>query len=144
MKLTRHFSLEEFTRSNLAARSGIDNSAPPEVLPRLRTLATTLENIREFVSAPIFISSGFRCGALNSLTPGSSPTSGHRLGWAADINATGIPPLELAQMILHSPVRFDQLIFEYGAWVHISVHPRMRRQVLTKKTGKPYLEGLVP
>ena len=145
MRLTEHFFLEEFTRSTSAARAGIDNSLPAEYLPRVQKLAQALENLRQVVGGnPIIIRSGYRCPALNDMTPGSSKTSAHMLGYAADFVIVGIAPLEVCQFIRYTPsIPFDQVIYEYGSWCHLSVDPRFRRELWTKKAGKPYIEGIV-
>ena len=66
MKLSEHFDLEEFTRSQTAARLCIDNTPPLGVVANLSRLAITLEAIRNACSGrPITISSGYRCPTLN-------------------------------------------------------------------------------
>jgi hypothetical protein len=49
MQLSEHFSLQEFTVSQKAARRGPDNAPPPDVLPALRRTAEGLERPRETV-----------------------------------------------------------------------------------------------
>lgn len=143
MRLTQHFTLEEFTRSAMASRAGIENKPSEEQIQNLHALAQELENIRERVGLPIVVTSGFRCKLLNELIPGSAPNSAHCEGLAADFHVPGVPHIELAQMILHWPVKFDQLIYEYKSWVHLSVAPPLRRLVLTKNAGESYKKGLV-
>ena len=144
MKLTEHFTLEEFTRSDIAARAGISNAPPTAVIERLAGLARALELVRSAVRAPLIIHSGYRCKALNLLVPGSSPTSAHVLGYAADFTVEGIPVLELCQMTRRTPgLAYDQIIYEYGAWCHLSIDPRAREELWTKKSGEPYKRGLL-
>ena len=54
MQLSKHFKLSEFTKSQTAARMGIDNTPPEEVIPKLTFLCSQiLEPLREkIVSDP--------------------------------------------------------------------------------------------
>lgn len=133
MQLSPHFSLEELTFSETAARKGIDNTPPPAILAILRDVtAPGMEEVRALLANPISVSSGFRCLAVNALI-GSAPTSAHPRGFAVDFNCRAVGnPLRVAEIIAASPLHFDQLIHEFGSWVHISFEPRpMRRQLLT-------------
>jgi len=72
---------------------------------------------------------------------GSKDTSAHVLGFACDFICPAFgTPLEICKAIEASGIRFDQLI-EEGTWVHLSIDPRMRQQVLTMRNGK-YSTGL--
>lgn len=134
MKLTEHFTLAEFTRSAKAVELGIDNTPPPELLPRLVRTAEMLERIRTTVSAaagvpgcPIIITSGYRCTRLNKAV-GSRTSSDHDDGHAADIIAPQFgPPAKLARLLapLVSVLGIGQLILEGvdgKQWVHVSTH----------------------
>ncbi|QBF27687.1 peptidase M15 [Pseudomonas tructae] len=143
MYLTEHFTLEELTVSETAARRGIDNQPDPRALDNLRRLCATLEQVRELVGAPVLISSGFRALALNEAIGGSSG-SAHIEGLAADFNVPGLTPAALARWVADSHLLFDQLILEYDQWVHLSVASgQQRRQVLTVRNGSGILPGLV-
>ena len=66
MNLTTHFTLSELLVSGEAARRGIDNTPTPEALAALKRTALGLETVRmRLGGAPILISSGYRCLALN-------------------------------------------------------------------------------
>ena len=79
-----HFSLDELTFSETAARKGIDNTPSDDVLDNLYKTAMEMENVRELLNNyPILISSGYRCLALNELL-GSKPTSAHIRGLSCD------------------------------------------------------------
>lgn len=120
MKLSEHFDLEEFTRSQTAARLCIDNTPPLGVVANLSRLAITLEAIRNACSGrPITISSGYRCPTLNQRI-GGSRTSAHMDGRAADIHVRGMSPVSVAQAIVNADIELDQLIYE-GAWVHVGI-----------------------
>lgn len=145
MQLTKHFALDEFTRSQTAARKGIDNTPPPEVVERLTALCThVLEPIREHFQRPVRVSSGYRSSKLNKAIGGST-TSQHCKGEAADFTVPGVANLELANWI-HRNLDYDQLIYEFGEWVHVSWTPDYRNQELTaKRVGgrTKYLPGIV-
>lgn len=146
MNLSEHFSLDELTASQTALRKGIDNTPPPVVTEKLRMLAATLEQVRKLLgNNPIHISSGYRCLALNRAI-GSGNLSAHVLGYAVDFTCPSFgAPKEVANKIAESPIRFDQLIYE-GTWVHLSIDPRNRRELLTAhfKNGKvTYSKGIV-
>jgi len=140
MQLSQHFNLNEFTISQTATRKGIDNTPPEPVIERLRMLAATLERVRGLLgNSPIRISSGYRSKELNRAI-GSSDNSAHVLGYAVDFTCPIFgTPKEVANEIAKSAIKFDQLIFEQN-WIHLSVDPRNRREVLTAtfKNGKAY------
>lgn len=152
MKLSPNFTLAEMTVSQTAFRKGIDNKPSDEVVENLRKTAEFLEIIRATVGAPIIVSSGYRSAELNKAVGGSA-TSDHVEGYAADFNIPGMTPIEVARAIRGSGLKFDQLILEGvgpaspdGQWVHISVDPKMRNEVLTmvRQSGKiVYKKGLV-
>ena len=146
MKLTSHFTLEEMIVSETAERLGIDNSPSTEVLSNLRGLTNFLEVVREKIKKPIFVSSGYRCPELNRAI-GGSRSSQHMKGLAADIVSRSYgTPAELAEVIVALDLEFDQVILEFGRWVHVSVAENPRHQILTAKhspAGVVYEPGLV-
>lgn len=121
MKLSSHFSFEELTASESAARHGIDNIPPIAFDANLRHLADGLEAVRVLLgNNPIHINSGYRCPELNKLI-GGSPQSAHMQGLAADIICPGFgTPRQICQAIMASPLGYDQCILEYDAWCHIA------------------------
>ena len=124
MTLTKHFTLEEFTRSSNAKARGIDNTVPLQFIPSLRNLCEkVLEPLRERVKEPVIISSGYRCPALNRAVGGSN-TSQHMKGEACDIYMEDKTKLRKWFAILMDG-DFDQLIFERNrrtghCWIHVS------------------------
>lgn len=143
-QLSPHFSLEEMTFSQTAARRGIDNTPPEGVRQRLETTAARMEGVRRALGEkPIRVSSGYRSPALNDAI-GGSDTSAHTLGWAVDFTCPGFgTPLQVAKALAESGIPFDQLIHEHGSWVHISFDPRGRQQLLTIDR-KGVRQGLLP
>lgn len=120
MKLSQHFDLSEFTVSQTAARHGIDNTPPPEVLANLKRLAITMEEVRVLFGKPIRISSGYRCQELNRLV-GGSMTSQHTKGLACDFTVIGVELDDVMDDIIEEGLVFDQLIKEFNSWIHISI-----------------------
>ena len=121
MRLSEHFTLIEFTRSQTASRHGIDNTPNEEQLENLKTLAKGLEDVRtKLDNNPINISSGFRCQDLNDRL-GSKRTSRHILGLAADFTCDRYDSVgRVFEVLADSSIEFDQLILEYDSWIHIS------------------------
>lgn len=124
MQLTEHFTLSEFVRSETADLKHIDNTPSQEVVGNLRALCrNVLEPARMAFGEPIYITSGYRCPALNKAV-GGKPTSQHLRGEAADLQVKGVRNLKrLYNAILDHGV-FDQLLYETnkaGAkWIHVS------------------------
>ena len=131
MQLSKHFTLEEFTRSDTAARKGIPNVPDAETVEHLKETALLLEQVRELLGHPIQITSGYRSLKLNSAI-GSKPTSDHVQGYAADFVCSGYGSVsDVCHAIMDSTIEYDTLIHEFSSWVHISCNPKMRRQNLT-------------
>ena len=137
MKISKNFSLDEFTKSETATKLGIDNTkVPDEVLKNLTLLVEyILQPLRNEVNRPITISSGYRCLKVNSAV-GGVPTSQHVLGQASDIKVSGLTPYEIAKTIVDLGLEFDQVIL-YPTFVHVSYHQdRNRNRILYNKTYK--------
>lgn len=137
MKLSPHFTLEEFTVSNVGERNGIDNTPSPTILRNLRGTATFMEDIRHYLrDLPLHISSGYRCLKLNTLV-GGAPDSAHMEGCAADFICPQVgDPLAICKLI-HAKLSdfpIDQLIWEFS-WVHIAFSGNPRRQLLVRSTS---------
>ncbi|MDP3139804.1 MAG: D-Ala-D-Ala carboxypeptidase family metallohydrolase [Rubrivivax sp.] len=131
MNLSPHFTLAEFVVSETAARRGIDNMPPDEVMPALRRTALGMEAIRvRLGGAPIVVTSGFRCLELNRAI-GSKDTSQHTRGEACDFICPRFgSPADVAAALKDSGIGFDQLILEFYRWVHVSFSDKPRHQAL--------------
>lgn len=146
-KLTEHFTLDELVASQTASRKGIDNTPSPAILKNLLRLATVLEDVRLTLDgAPLIISSGYRSPALNKAV-GGSKSSAHMEGLAVDFTAPFFGTvLQTAKRIAASKVQFDQVIHEYGSWVHLglaSIGEAPRLQKLSIFNGTNYIQGLM-
>lgn len=129
MKISPHFELSELTRSQTAARWGIDNTPNETVMANLIKTAAFMEEVRRICAAPIMISSGYRCPELNRKI-GGSMNSQHLTGQAVDFTAKGLTLDEIMQRIMESSLDYDQLIAEYQSWIHISWSDKPRRETL--------------
>jgi hypothetical protein len=145
MKLSEHFALAEFTRSESAKRHGVSNEPTPEHLQNLINLCEkVLEPIR-IKFGPINISSGYRSKALNHYI-GGSLNSQHCEAKAADIDQDGMGGASNTEIFnyIKDNLEFDQIIWEFGDnnkpdWVHVSYNgAKNRKQVLRalKVNGK--------
>ena len=149
MQLSKHFTLEEMTKSMTATRKGIDNTPGAGEIKSLGDLCyEVLEPLRAHSDLPVTITSGYRSEALCEAI-GSKKTSQHAKGQAVDLEINSVPNIKTAYW-LQNNVDFDQLIMEFfdkddpaGGWIHISYHEAgsNRKQVLTFD-GKKYSEGL--
>ena len=144
MNLSPHFTLEELTHSEVAARNGWDNSPKQEEIANLQRLAYLLEKVKEAVGGKlVIISSGFRSKQVNDAV-GSKDSSQHRLGCAADIRVPGMTPRQVVEACITASVLFDQIILEFDAWTHISVStdptlaPRHSRLIIDKQGTRNY------
>lgn len=136
MKLTRNFSLEEFTRSDTANRLKIDNTPGEKEIKNLTYLCThLLQPLRNIYKEPMSINSGYRCPDLNK-SVGGVATSQHVYGQAADVRVKD--PRKLLEALKKSGLTFDQAIL-YPTFLHLSVREEYgnRYQVL-------YAKGVTP
>jgi len=145
-KLSPHFTIGELIASDIAARKGIDNTPSALVEANLARVAGILEAVRALNGRPVVVSSGYRCKALNTAV-GGADNSAHMYGLAADINAPGVSPYDLGLAIIKAGIKFDQIIHEFGEWVHIAVPEQgknPRGSILTIKKGTGYMTGWLP
>lgn len=165
-RLSPNFHLSEFTRSEIASRMGIDNTPGVEQLANLRINAVNMEQVHTLLAAPILISSGLRCEAIERVLcerdfkawcgrHGKDPQQawpeyferkGHPLGLCTDFTAPRFgPPVYVARTIAASKIIFDQLVYEH-TWVHIrwaKAGERPRLEVLTLMPGGAYTLGII-
>lgn len=67
----KYFTITELTKSSTAAAKGIDNTPSKEIIVNLTTLVDkVLDPLREWYGKPIYVTSGYRCEALNKAVGG--------------------------------------------------------------------------
>jgi putative chitinase len=134
MRLSAHFTLAEAIASDAARRIGDANQPTAAHLVNLRTTAGHMEAVRGLFERPIQVTSWYRNPRVNAAV-GGVPTSHHALGLAVDFRIPNVDGLTVAKLIRDSDIQFDQLIYyEPTRIVHLSFHPRMRRQIRTNPT----------
>lgn len=141
----KYFTIEELTRSATAKRLGIDNTPTKSVRASLTALGENiLDPLREAWGAPIIVTSGYRCPALNKAVGGAS-RSQHLYGQAADIRTVSDrreDNMKLLRKLIELELPFDKLIAEYvdsqgrPDWIHVSFSPARRGMKMTCKGGK--------
>lgn len=126
--MTPNFTLDELTKTD----TGIANAPNADQLSNLERLAGVLEKVRGVLGGkPLIVTSAFRSSKVNRAV-GGSLTSAHLQGLAADFTCPQYGnPLQVCLAIEASGIEFDQLIHEYGRWIHLGVGPKERGEVLT-------------
>jgi hypothetical protein len=147
MQLSKHFTLEEFEKSQTATRKGIKNKAGSGEIKNLGDLCyEVLEPVRIKFDKPVTITSGYRSEELCEAI-GSKKTSQHTTGNATDFEIAGVSNLEVALWI-ENHCDFDQLILEYytgepnSGWIHVSYKDGSNRKQVLTFDGKSYTNGL--
>jgi hypothetical protein len=138
MKLSENFTLDELTKSQEALRLGIANIPNEEQILNLKILCEKiLQPIRDFYGMPVSVSSGFRSPELCKAI-GSSSTSQHTRGEAADFEIFSIANKALAEFIVAN-LDYDQCILEFwnenepnSGWVHCSYSSKYNRRQYLK------------
>lgn len=141
-----NFTWKEVTVSETADARGISNQPHAEDLPAILHTAAQMEAVRRLLNDnPVVVNSWYRNEDVNRLV-GGVPNSAHRLGYAVDFTCAGFGDVTaVCKAIAASGLQYDQLIWEYGSWVHISFSPRMRRQNLwIKSKAQGYQLGIHP
>ncbi len=132
-KLSEHFTLGEFTKSN--SHPEVYNIPSHEAIANLKRVCGWLEVLRSRAGGPVHINSGYRSPQLNKKI-GGVPTSNHLTGCAVDIRVADVEQLiRYANIILdyaeESHQQFDELLIErnrYGAiWLHFAVRAKDNR-----------------
>jgi zinc D-Ala-D-Ala carboxypeptidase len=143
VKLSEHFDLWEFEKSEYAQRKNVNNEIPLIFMPNIKKVADLMEEVRTLLEdKAIIVNSGYRSSLVNSAV-GGALTSEHKQACACDFICPSFgTPYQIAKKISESNIKFGQLIQE-GTWVHISIPtPKHSNQILTMKKGK-YLNGLI-
>ena len=137
-RISKNFTLEEFTASATAKANDITNVPSTQQVANLCALVhNVLQPLRDAMGHEIKIGSGYRCPRLNAAVGGVG-NSQHMNGEAADLCIDGdrIKGKRWFDWI-KAHVVFDQLIMEHNAkgsyWVHVSFRSdgKNRKQVIS-------------
>lgn len=138
----KNFSFKELIYSPLADVQGFSNEPyfynEVNVYTELEKLVdNVLDPIREFVNAPVVITSGYRCSRLNSMC-GGVPDSQHRTGNAADFYVENYSRKDMKRLFmqLSEIIDYDQLIlYTSRCFIHVSYRDAEsnRHQAFMKK-----------
>lgn len=136
MKLSTHFTLAEMTATAVRL---VNNTPSNEEVDNMVYLCTELLEPVRAQFGPLHTTSGYRSAEVNRRIGGST-TSAHVRGCAWD----GFPLRDgkwsdVVEFLVHSDLPYDQVIYEFGRWVHIGTKPRgvgVRRQALMIFNGK--------
>ena len=147
MQLSKHFTLEEFEKSQTATRKNIKNKAGSGEIKNLGDLCyEVLEPVRAKFDKPVTITSGYRSPELSEAI-GSKATSQHCKGEAVDFEIAGVSNLQVALWLTNN-VNFDQCILEFwtgeasSGWIHVSYKDGSNRKQVLTYDGKSYTNGL--
>lgn len=141
MKFAPNFPKSEMIFSRSATTHHVENEPTLCQEKNLVRVSWFLQTLKERLSSKyetnviINVTSGFRCEWLNNFVGSTSKV--HKRGLAADIQCPLLSSLELAKFISDNmvDVEFDQVIEEYGKWVHVGLSTgEMRGEVLTART----------
>ena len=125
-RISKNFKLSEFIESETAKKKGIDNLPSEEIVENIKLLVNTvLQPLRDCISYPFHINSGYRCKELNKAV-GGSKTSAHLKGLAADVDlgSKQLNKILWEEIDRHPEITYDQYISEYGhTWIHIGIKP---------------------
>jgi hypothetical protein len=142
LRISPNFYYEEAT---VTAQRGLDNTPPMVVIPSLvMVFNEQMEAVRELLGCPIHINSAYRSPEVNKAVGGAA-SSQHMKGQAVDfVPMKEIGLKEAYDAIVASGIVFDQLIYEYGSWLHISrpgfdEAPRASTLMIGKWTDGKYL-----
>jgi zinc D-Ala-D-Ala carboxypeptidase len=141
LKVSPNFYWEEAT---VTQQRGLDNTPPLVAIPSLvMVFNEQMEQVRALLDCPIHINSGFRSIEVNAAVGGAA-TSQHCKGQAVDWTPMKEVSLKEAyDAIVASNIVFDQLIYEFGSWLHISrpgfgETPRASKLMIGKWTDGKY------
>ena len=141
----KYFTIDELTHSDTAIALGIDNTPNNEIKEHLvQLIEELLDPLRNAWGSAIKVNSGYRCTRLNRALKGSSPTSAHLVGFAADLipvngDIAGFKRF-CVKWLKENNIAFDQCLCETNSkgvqWVHIALYNqsmKQRKQILNMR-----------
>lgn len=124
--LAPHITWGEMVTTGHRSLATINAEESEAFLVPLTAVAEMLSTIREHFGRPLVVHSGFRCPALNKVV-GSSPSSQHPKGEAADFHVSGVSLEEVYRWIRdESGLPYGQCLLEghqagRPTWIHLSL-----------------------
>lgn len=117
-----NFKISEFIYSETALKKNICNIPQEYIIYEnlMRLVVDVLQPLRNYYKKPIRIHSGYRCKLLNDEI-GGAKNSQHLNGMAVDFTVDKEPITSVIKKIKEMGLPYDQLINEYGNWVHLSL-----------------------
>lgn len=141
----KYFTINELAHSDKAIALGIENKPNNEITEHLVQLVEELlDPLREAWGHPIKVTSGYRCARLNKVLKGSSPTSAHLIGFAADLvpcngDIAGFKRFAV-KWLKENNIAFDQCLCETNGrgaqWLHLGLYNlsmQQRKQILNMR-----------
>lgn len=124
-----NFKIKEFLQSETADKFNINNEPDNYIIYEniMRLVVDILQPLRNYYKKPIIINSGYRCLKLNQKINGAR-NSQHLYGQAVDFTVSGETISSVIKTIKKLNLPYDQLINEYGKWIHISIKEMNNRK----------------
>jgi hypothetical protein len=128
VKITAHVKLSEACVTN----TGFPNEPNEEQINNLKLVCSNIfEKARNHFGFPMYISSGFRCEAVNTKV-GGKHNSQHLKGQALDVDCDIYGKITNEELFnwIKDNCEYDQLIFEGGkkGWIHMSYNEGHNRK----------------
>lgn len=133
MNISKNFTLDEVQHTN----TGINNViTDKEIMLNVQCLCNNLiQPARDYMNIPFTINSWYRSSEVNAKVGGVNPSpsnpkgSQHLYGEAVDISCSDLKGLF---HYIKDNMLFDQLIWEFGKWIHVSYKrlDKNRNQIL--------------
>lgn len=130
-RVSPHFLYAELVTTDHREFIDEQENAPPQIRANLVRLAVDLLEPARAIVGPLRVNSAYRCPGLN-VAIGGSKTSRHMDGLAADVYPLDLELRDAYERLAQSGLPFDQIIFEFGRWIHIGAalhghEPRLQR-----------------
>lgn len=134
LKLSEHFTFGELSVTDHRQYMAAQDNPPPQVRRNLVVLARAYLEPAHAITGRLRCTSGYRCPPLNEVIRGAR-NSRHVDGLAADLVPMDMELREAYVRLARSGIRFDQLIYEFGRWLHLGaplpgVEPRLEQLVI--------------
>lgn len=115
MRLTKHFSFDELTRTD----TNLDNTPDWFQSHQLLHTAVILERVRKRCGFPLVINSGFRSTEVNELV-GGSRSSYHLDGRAVDISIANLSVGKVEHLVNALYAENPVELIEHSNYIHVA------------------------